>query len=298
MNEVIHHSFCPLCGGSHLEYHLTAADHLVTQQQFDIIRCADCKFMFTQDAPTFQSIGTYYESPRYQPHYEDGGIMGHVYALARAMMLRRKANLIHRYVEQAGALLDIGAGRGHFMSQMRRRGWSVTGCEQSRSARQYASSNFGLSLAGNVMEADFDDGSFDVITLWHSMEHIHDLNGLWQLLSRWLAEEGLLLLALPNAESADSRYYGSDWAAWDVPRHLWHLSPESLSSLACRHNFRVIGMYRLPLDVFYISLLSERNRFERFGPFKAMFRSMLFSMRSLVQQGHSSSLIYLLKKLK
>ena len=224
------------------------------------------------------------------------GLMGRIYSMARRVMLQRKANLAHRYAARTGTLLDIGAGCGHFMAQMQKRGWMVAGCEQSETARQTAQSLFGLVLAGDVWNVEYDTGAFDVITLWHAMEHIHDIHGLWSRMRQWLSDDGTLVVAVPNCSSADARYYGSDWAAWDVPRHLWHFSPEIFSALAAQHGFRVVATHRLPLDVNYISLLSERYRGIKLGLLSAIWHSLLFNIRSSFQIQETSSLIYILRK--
>ena len=296
MMNSIHYFHCPLCGSHRLSHYLTSTDHLVSHNNFDILRCDDCHFLFTQDVPSPQTIGAYYESSHYSPHHAKSGLMGRIYSAVRHVMLRRKANLAHRYAARTGTLLDIGAGCGHFLSHMQKRGWMVAGCEQSEVARQSAQSLFGLALAGDVWTANYAPGAFDVITLWHSMEHIHDLHGLWSRLRQWLSDDGTLVVAVPNCSSADARFYGSDWAAWDVPRHLWHFSLETFSALAAQHGFRVVATHRLPLDVYYISLLSEQYRSNRLGLLSAISHGLLFSGKSMLHIQDTSSLTYILRK--
>ena len=296
MMNIIHYLHCPLCGSHRLSHYLTSTDHLVSHNNFEILRCNDCNFLFTQDVPSPQAIGAYYESLHYSPHHAMSGLMGSIYVMARRVMLRRKAQMVHLYATHTGTLLDIGAGCGHFLSLMQKRGWMVAGCEQSETARQMAQSLFGLSLAGDVWSAQYDTGAFDVITLWHAMEHIHDLHGLWSRLRQWLAADGTLVVAVPNCSSADARHYGCNWAAWDVPRHLWHFSPDAFSALAAQHGFRVVAIHRLPLDVYYISLMSEQYRNEKFGLLSAIWHSLLFNIRSTFHIQETSSLIYILRR--
>ena len=296
MNDTIHHDKCPLCGGKELVATVKAVDHLSSQREFAVVECAQCGFRFTQDAPNADTIGRYYESPQYKPHNEDTGLMDRVYARARSFMLSRKARLIHRHVATRGTLIDIGAGAGHFLEYMMRQGWKVKGCEQSAQARASVRDRIGVDIEGDVAHASFADGEAQVITLWHAMEHIHDLDELWHYLYRWLADDGLLVVALPNSDSADARHYGGDWAAYDVPRHLWHFTPRSFRKIAADHGFALVAINRLPLDAFYISLLTEHQRGTTLAPVVAACKGLWFTIKAAFDKNRTSSLVYLLKK--
>ena len=147
-----------------------------------------------------------------------------------------------------------------------------------------------MHLDGDVMTIQYPSASADVITAWHAIEHIHDQQGLWQRFHAWLKPDGLLVVAVPNCDSVDAHYYGSNWAAWDVPRHLWHFSIDTMTQLAVSHGFKLIDIKPLPLDAFYISLMSDQSKV------KALVNSFHFTAQVLNDYKQASSLIYLFKK--
>lgn len=288
--NTIHYDYCPLCHGADLTLHMTATDHLVSGLRFDIVRCRTCGFLFTQDAPTPDAIDPFYESMNYQPHNDGRGLVSMAYRRVRSLMLCRKGALIHGYHKQRGVLIDVGAGSGHFMAYMRHQGWQVMGCEQSERARDEAWQRDGLRLDGDVMSVDYPQACADVITAWHAMEHIHDLHRLWDSLNKWLKADGLLVVAVPNSQSLDARHYGNHWAAWDVPRHLWHFSAATMESLGMRHGFNLVATNALLLDACYIAMLSDHSKF------KALVSGFRFTLQGAFHPQQASSLIYLFQK--
>ncbi len=290
MISTTHQHQCPLCGSKELKPYLTATDRLTSGEDFQIVQCRHCGFLFTLDAPPPSMIGRYYGTPDYRPHGLSRGFISMLYRLVRNVMLRWKSRLIHRYQHHGGLIIDIGAGTGEFLAYMRRCGWQVGGCEQSEVAREYARKQHDLVLDGDVMQAAYASSSADVITAWHAIEHIHDLPELCGRLRHWLKPDGLLVIAVPNANSFDSEYYGEQWAAWDVPRHLWHFSFETMSKLADAQGFRLIACHALPLDACYVSLLSGENKF------LALACGVRFALKGFVAPRKASSLIYVFRK--
>lgn len=290
MIPTVHHCQCPLCGGRELKPYLSATDHLVSGEPFAIVRCCHCGFLFTQDAPSTEMMGKYYGSPDYRPHGSGEDMMSKVYRIACGMMMHRKRQLIEKHHPQQGLMIDVGAGTGEFLAYMRSHGWKVAGCEQSVAARAYALKHHGLLLDGDVMQATYDPASADVITAWHAIEHIHDLSGLWRCVHSWLKPDGMLVVAVPNVKSLDAECYGKDWAAWDVPRHLWHFSFKTMTMLAQNQGFRLVACRALPLDACYISLLSGKNKYQ------ALAKGGGFALRSLFTHQKASSLIYVFAK--
>lgn len=290
MISTTHHYQCPLCGAEELTTCLTATDRMATGEKFQIVQCRHCGFLFTQDAPPPSMIGRYYGTPDYRPHGLGGGITSMLYRLVRGVMLRWKSQLIHRYHHNRGRIIDVGAGTGEFLAYMRRCGWDVGGCEQSEVAREYARKRHDLVLDGDVMQAVYTSSCADVITAWHAIEHIDNLPELCGSLYRWLKPEGLLVIAVPNANSFDSEYYGEQWAAWDVPRHLWHFSFETMNKLANAQGFRLLACHALPLDACYICLLSGENKF------LALVNGVRFALKGVFVPQKASSLIYVFRK--
>ena len=290
MTDSIHYHDCPLCGSSEIASFITATDHLVSDRQFVIARCAACGFLFTQDAPIPATISRYYESDIYFPHSGRSGFMPLMYRLTRYLMLHWKRSLIKRHHAQPGTVLDVGAGCGHFLAFMRRNGWSTAGCELSGSAREYARQRFNLVVDDDVMDCEYPAAYFDVITAWHSVEHIHDLHGLWLRFNRWIKSGGLLVIAVPNCDSSDAGHYGCRWAAWDVPRHLWHFNAKTMTDLGLRHGFSLIGVHAMPLDACYISILSDNNKI------KGLANGLRFALRESFHHQQASSQVFLFRK--
>ncbi len=290
MTDTIHYHRCTLCGSSETAPFTEATDHLVSGRQFMIFRCKDCGFLFTQDTPTPASIGQYYESDDYQPHRSQSGLMPFVYRSVRYLMFRWKLSLIKHYHTSSGTILDVGAGSGHFLAYMHRKGWKTMGCEQSHFAREFARERYHLLLDGEVMKCDYSSKHFDVITAWHAIEHIHDLHGLWKCFGRWSKTDGLLVIAVPNCDSLDARQYGNHWAAWDVPRHLWHFNANTMVKLGHQHGFRLINIHSMQLDACYISLLSDSNKLRGF------VNGLRLALLETIHRQQSSSLVFLFRK--
>jgi 2-polyprenyl-3-methyl-5-hydroxy-6-metoxy-1,4-benzoquinol methylase len=192
-------------------------------------------------------------------------------------------------------LLDIGAGTGYFLQVMLKRGWKISGTEKSDSARKFAAEKWGMQLLPEDGLGSLPENSFDAITLWHVMEHLHDLHTYWEKLAGLLKREGSLIIALPNPASADAGHYREHWAAWDVPRHLWHFSPENIKQIAEKHGFILQSTYRMPFDVFYVSILSERYKKSAFPILKGLLKGTVWWCFSLLSIEKCSSLIYVFK---
>ena len=261
MIDTIHYDSCPLCHGLELTPFASATDHLASGKQFKIIQCKTCGFLFTQDAPSIDSIKQYYDSEKYLPHNTGHGFNSFIYRSVRSAMFNWKHAIIQHYHNKHGLLIDVGAGNGHFIAHMQRCGWDVMGCEQSALARAEAWNRWQLHLDGDVMEAKYTSACADVITAWHA-----------------------------NCFSADALHYGNTWAAWDVPRHLWHFSIETMNELSQQHGFRLIDIKSLPLDACYIALLSDQNKF------KAIVNGLRFMIKGFSNKQNASSLIYIFSK--
>ena len=260
MNELL--TACPVCGSNNLKPRLRVQDKSVSQETFVLDECQRCGFLLTNPRPDAASIGRYYESAAYVSHNsEAGGLVNQMYRVARHFTVRRKVRLITKlHGGQAGQLLDYGCGTGHFLAGARQAGWEVTGIEPNAQARLDAAARVGQPILEPAALATLPPASFDVITLWHVLEHIHALDETLTQLLAALRRGGQLLIAVPNAASYDARHYGPGWAAYDVPRHLYHFAPPTMSRLLARHGLHVAQQLPLPLDAYYVSLLSEGLR--------------------------------------
>jgi SAM-dependent methyltransferase len=297
-NEVL--LTCPVCGSPDLHDKLRVQDKSVSQETFTIQQCAGCGFQFTNPRPDAAGIGRYYESEAYVSHNSAAqGLVNRVYKAARYFTVRRKVALITKLNGgQPGRLLDYGCGTGHFLAQARRTGWQVAGLEPNPRARQDAAARVGQPIQEAAALATLPAGSFDIITLWHVLEHVHALNEtLAQLISK-LMPGGRLLLAVPNPDSLDAQHYRQDWAAYDVPRHLYHFVPATMRQLLARHGLRLTQTLPLPLDAYYVSMLSEKLRApEQAGGPLAVLRAGYRSNQYAAQHGGQySSLLYVAER--
>ena len=296
---MVHHKVCPLCSSEKISLYLRCTDHFISKEVFQVDKCMECGFQFTQDYPEEGEIGKYYESEHYISHSDTSkGFSNKLYRLARNIMVRRKMGIIRKVTGmKKGKLLDIGSGTGHFAGTMKRAGWQVRGIEINEKARSYSASKFGLEVKGPESISAFEPHSFDCITLWHVLEHFHDPFRYASDIIQLLKPEGFCIIALPNSNSYDAKYYGSFWAAYDVPRHLWHFNPSTFRLFSKKTGFRVESVRNLPLDVFYISALSEKYKGSVMSFGTGIVKAKLFALLSTFKKERSSSVIYILRKL-
>jgi ubiquinone/menaquinone biosynthesis C-methylase UbiE len=259
---MVHHNVCPLCSSEKIFLHFRCVDHFISKEVFEVYRCPSCSFEFTLDYPEETEIGPYYKSDNYISHTDTSkGFSNKVYRMARSIMLRIKKRIIENATGlKKGNLLDIGSGTGHFAGTMKKAGWQVKGIEINEKARDSSISHFGLEIIDPEQITAYAANSFDCITLWHVLEHFYDPFKLSSDIVRLLKSGGWCIIALPNCSSYDAEYYKSYWAAYDVPRHLWHFSPSTFRIFSEKSGFLIKKIRNLPLDVFYISILSERYR--------------------------------------
>ncbi|MEY2963463.1 MAG: hypothetical protein RL754_724 [Bacteroidota bacterium] len=292
MIETLDH--CPVCSGTTITKERTVVDHQCSGELFDVSFCVDCTHRFTNPRPTAEEIGPYYNSPDYISHTDDSStFFGKVYQFLRNVNLSWKHGYVKRFVT-SGTLLDYGCGTGSFMAYMKEKGYGVRGVELNDGAREKASKHGDVSESISGIE-----GTFDVITMWHVLEHIYDLNGLLESFSERLNNEGTLVVAVPNPESPDAEMYGDFWAAWDIPIHVHHFSKQSMERLMKDHGFELVKIFPMKLDSYYISLLSEQFKAGRKEKtikdwITAFYNGFISNLRA--GRNNTSSLIYIMKK--
>jgi len=285
---------CPVCHSPELHDYLKTEDFSVTNEEYQLQECKICGLVLTQNHPVQDEIGKYYEFEEYISHTDtQEGLMNRLYHLARNFMLVKKRRIIEKKVK-GGNLLDIGCGTGYFLNHMHENFWVVTGIEQDKDARKFGEEKFGLEVYGTEKLAELQDDTYDVITMWHVLEHVHNLDDYLNNIKRLLKDDGLLVLALPNKDSYDAMHYKEYWAAFDVPRHLWHFNIKSLSTLIERFGFNVEKIKAMPLDGAYISMLSEKHKGG--GIMKGIFRGKMAWIKAKFKKKSASSLIYLIRK--
>ncbi len=288
---------CPACGSSKYEKILTASDYLVTGESFEIMECNDCSLRFTSPIPYENEIGKYYESDKYISHAKRvTSLFDIVYKIFRKYTLRSKQKTVERIArKKSGTLLDIGCGTGVFLKTMKKAGWEVSGVEVNAGARKLAEANTNSVI---LNQAEFFEGKqkYDVITLWHSLEHLNILKRVLEKISISLNANGVVMIAVPNYKSFDAEYYGQDWAAYDVPRHLYHFSFEAMKKLMEKFNFKLIQCKQLPFDPFYVALLSELSVRKKHNIINALLIGWQSYWQGWRDAKRGSSVLYVLKK--
>lgn len=257
----LHYATCPLCDANVIHHEMTVKDHSITGEIFELWRCDGCDFLFTQDPPSPDHAGRYYQGEEYISHSDSkDGVVNKLYHKARDYMLGRKHALVDRYA-RGKRMLDYGTGTGYFTDFMVRKGYRAEGIEIDPAARAYGTEKFGITVRDpDYLFTGYETGSFDVITLWHVLEHLYDPKKYLRRFSELLGTEGILVIAVPNHKSRDAAVFGPDWAAYDVPRHLWHFGPNTMRQMIGEADFRVNGTQHMPLDPFYVSIMSQRYK--------------------------------------
>lgn len=286
---------CPVCGHSEFTDLLECQDYTVSQEKFKIVSCQNCNFKFTNPRPNASTIGSYYESEDYISHSDTNkGLINQAYKWVRSYMLRKKMNLINKR-QQKGTLLDVGCGTGYFLETCQKAGWKVEGFEPDKNARKQAENRISHPIQEDLFSKNLTKNTFDVITLWHVLEHVHTLDETLIHLKSLLKKEGLLVIAVPNLESYDAQVFQEYWAAYDVPRHLYHFSQETLKTLMQKYQLEVKEIHPMPFDSYYASLLSSKYQTGKTQYLKAVSLGYKSNQKAKKNKNNYSSLIYFIR---
>ena len=298
----IHRDACPACGSEDVSEVLECTDYTVSRETFPVWHCATCALRFTQNAPEASEIGRYYRSEDYVSHSNSStGLVNGLYQRVRTVTLKQKLSLVRELTGKfvGGSALDIGCGTGEFLNTLYRAGWQTQGLEPDAGARAYATKHYGLDvdepglLFAEDRERNLANSEWDIVTLWHVLEHVHELHAYLARLRRLIGHRGVLLIAVPNYTSRDARHYGAEWAAYDVPRHLYHFSPAAMSRLLGEHDLEVRELRPMDFDPFYVSRLSERYAHGATRPFQAAAAGLRSWWSGRADASSASSIIYI-----
>jgi len=293
----VHYTNCPVCDSASINPLFTAKDYSVSKEEFVIWQCSNCSLRFTQDVPDETTIARYYQSPDYISHSNSSkGMINSLYQKVRKYTLLQKANLIIAETVQQGKILDLGAGVGAFLDTMSKKGWVITGIEPDPGARQQAKNLFNIDLKPGDSLQTLPQSGFDAITLWHVLEHVHQLHPYVEQLKSLLKPNGKLFVAVPNYKSLDSSIYKLYWAAYDVPRHLYHFSPKAFGKLMVQHGLKVVAKKPMWFDSFYISLLSSKYKNGTTSWIGAGLSGLRSNFNSLLNKDYCSSILYIIEK--
>jgi len=273
-----------------IEKILSVKDYLVSGQDFDLYHDALWDMLLTYPVP--DDLENYYESTAYKPHHhQNRSLFDRLYNFIRRQNYAYKYRLLKQYQPKIQSVLDYGTATGEFLAYISKKTQIVSGVEPNKSARNIAN-----KLLNNKVKVSIDDitGKFDIITLWHVLEHVKDIDVLIEKLKQRLSEKGILVIAVPNFKSYDAKHYGASWAAYDVPRHLWHFSPVAIQKLFDKHDMKVMGQKPLYFDSFYVSLLSEQYKTGKKNLLKAFFTGLKSNWYAR-KTGQYSSLVYIIQ---
>lgn len=294
---------CPACGGKNISARLECIDYTYSKKPFKIVGCATCNLQFTNPRPPLEAIGPYYNNPEYVSHTDTNkGLLFTLYGAVKNFTLTQKRKQLESYKTNK-TILEYGAGSGDFAAELASHGWKVTAYEPDKNARQkIGDKNKEVTLIEEL--SIVEPTSKDIITLWHVLEHVHPLQETLDAFHRILTRDGYLIIAVPNHTSLDAQFYAENWAAYDVPRHLYHFNPASLEKLLKQKGFELIKKKPMWFDSIYVSLLSEKNsRSTSFvqsalGWLRASCVGFISNINALFSPEKCSSVTYVFKKAK
>ena len=286
---------CPICNSTQFKSFLEVEDYFLSHEIFTIQKCNSCKFVFTNPRPSEIDIGKYYQSEEYISHSSSSeSITDKIYYAVRNYTTKQKFNLINKHYK-TGKILDIGCGTGEFLNFFKTHGWETMGIEPNNTARKTAIKKYGLTIHQENKINELVKSSFEIITMWHVLEHVLDLNLRVRQLKHLIKKNGILVIAVPNIESRDANIYGKYWAALDVPRHLYHFNQSAIHNLFSKEGFEIIETHPMKFDAFYISLISEKYKTGKSNYVKAILNGLKSNFYGASHKNNYSSIIYVLK---
>lgn len=286
---------CPWCGSDKAQINLWLKDDFLSKEDFHICECLNCGLLYTMPRPSKEKIGEYYKSEEYYSHQENKkGFIPRLYENVKKVNLKHKYELATKGLT-TGKLLDIGCGVGDFLHTAEAHGWQCTGVEPSEEAKAIARQRTQAKLMSSEDQEQLPDASFDVITMWHVLEHVDDLR--WQVtqLQRLIKPNGRIVIALPNYKSYDGQFYKEHWAAYDVPRHLSHFNRTTIAKILKTNDLKLIKTDKLKWDAYYISYMSEQYKIHKLPLVKGVYRGWLSNMKAR-RSGEWSSVVYIFEK--
>ena len=289
---------CPLCTSPSFKDFLTGRDYFLSGETFQICKCTTCGFLFTNPRPDKTEIVKYYESAEYLSHHAArNGIFAALYRRVRKNNIRKKYRLVKKY-SFGNNILDLGCGTGEFIAYCSKMGLQSSGIEPNEKARSFGIHSLKQDIHPESYLEEIPVDRFDIITLWHVLEHVHELNERISRLKEILKPGGILVIAVPNCDSWDAKKYKEYWAAYDLPRHLFHFSKETLKILVEKNRFNLIGIIPMKFDAYYISLLSEKYKSGKQNILTATFNGIRSNIFAKKNHNNYSSIIFIAENQK
>ena len=286
---------CPWCNSEKTQTYIWVKDEFLTKEEFQIQECLNCGLLFTEPRPPKDKIGDYYKSEEYYSHQENKkGFIPKLYESIKAINLKNKYKIATNG-KSAGKLLDIGCGVGDFIHTAEEQGWQCTGVEPSQDAKAIAKKRIKAEILSSEDLEQIPNETFDVITMWHVLEHVDDLK--WQMaqLQRLIKKGGRIVIALPNYKSYDATFYKEKWAAYDVPRHLNHFNKDTLVKIFKTNYLNLVKTDKLKCDAYYISFMSEQYKHHTLPLIKGAIRGLISNCKAR-KTNEWSSRVYVFEK--
>jgi len=295
---MINYKSCPVCNAGCIRADLVAKDYTVSNENFDIWACDNCDLKYTDNIPEQSAIGKYYQSSNYISHSDTkAGVINKLYHKVRTHTLKTKRKLIEKFTQKSrGEILDIGCGTGAFLNNMQQADWKITGLEPDENAIKTANSLYNIFPKNPDELFSLPSNNFDAITMWHVLEHVHQLQEYIEQLKNLIKPDGVIFIAVPNYQSFDAEVYGAHWAAYDVPRHLYHFSPKSMEKLVSLHGLKIKTHKPMWFDSFYVSMLSEKYKNNKNNIIKAAIVGLISNLNAVFNIKKCSSIIYIIEK--
>jgi len=273
--------------------HRIVKDFFLSKEEFVLVKDPSTNLLKTTPKPSEKNLVNYYASKDYISHNNSSiTLFSKTYFLARTLAMWPKNLLISKYFDKPNTALDIGSGSGFFIAQLKKKKWEANGYEPNKIARDFAIKK-GVTHIASLEDAG--SSQYDLITFWHSLEHVYLMQDTLEKSINALKKNGIMMIACPNYKSWDAKHYGSFWAAYDVPRHLRHFAPDTLIKIMEPMGMKQINQWPLLLDAFYISMLSEKNLKSKFWILKGLALGFYSNLHGFVFKSYSSQ-IYVFKK--
>jgi len=289
---------CQICNGNNFLRINKTKDYSTSNEEFVIVKCQDCDFLFTNPRVKEEKIGEYYKSDKYISHTNSNkGLFNFLYQTVRKYAIKTKTKLLLNSIGTK-THLDVGCGTGEFLNSCNIKNIKCIGIEPSEIARSKAIKNYDLDIRSETNLNQFNMDEFDSVSMWHVLEHVYDLNKTIEHLNRIIRNNGVLIIAVPNHKSLDAKKYKNYWAAWDVPIHVNHFCPKTIANLMSKYNFTLKNKIGMKFDSFYVSLLSSEYRSGRKQYIEGFLMGVISNISAMLGFTEYSSTIYIFKNKK
>ena len=264
-------------------FSIKVRDFIVSNEFFKLYKDSETGIVWTQVGKNHNHL-SYYQSENYIPHSDKKGLLGFLYRFSQRLMFVYKRIILMKPLKQSKSVLDYGAGDGKFAKYLEKSGKKIFTYDPLK-----------VNSSNNINLTQDTDFQADMLMMWHVLEHIPDLKKVFPKILERVNKKGFLVIAVPNRDCFDAKYYKNHWAAWDVPRHLYHFNHKSLLNFMSSYGLSFVFKRPLTLDSYYVSYLSEKYKKAPFPLFSGFIIGFLSNCLALFTSNFSSS-VYVFRK--